>query len=160
MYNSNPNQRMVTIHRNIPEKGGKQFLTIYTETLAAASKILTGEVAFKLYLFFCANKDQYETYYSPQNFANVYGVAAESGRRAFLQLEEKGFLVYKGNNSYEFFELPQNKPTIAFHVERRMIEQEDGSFIPMTYKELLNELSDQGTEEEIKDYWNNCEVAK
>ena len=159
MYSSIPNQRSITINRNIPEKGGKQFLTIYTETLAAASKIIAGEVPFKLYLYLCANRDKFDTFYSPQAFANIYGVSAESGRRAFTQLEEKGFLINKGNNHYEFYELPQNKPSISVKIERRNVPQTDGSFIPMTYKEVCNELCAELSEPEIKEYWNGWEVV-
>lgn len=154
MFQSNPNQRCIKINRNIPEKGGKQFLTIHTEALAAASKILQGEVAFKLYLYLCANKDQYETFYSPQSFANIYGCSIDSARKCFTQLEEKGFIINKGNNHYEFYELPQNKPSILIHIERRLVPQNDGSCIPMTYKELYDALSADATDDEIKDYWN------
>lgn len=164
MFNPNPNQRVVTINRNNPEKGGKQFLSIYTETLAAASRILAGEVAFKLYIYLSANKDKYESYFSPQNFSNVYGCSVDAARKAFNQLEEKGFIVNKGNNHYEFYEEQQIEEEVIIEEERRLVKVKTKAGIEMrqyTRTEFHDALVRCGkTEDEIKMQWEKLEVVQ
>lgn len=164
MFNSNPNQRVVTINRNNPEKGGKQFLAIYTEAIAAASRILAGEVAFKLYIYLSANKDKYESYFSPQNFSNVYGCSVDAARKAFNQLEEKGFIVNKGNNHYEFYEEQQIEEEVVFETERRLVKVKTRAGIELrqyTYTDFCNipSLKDMA-QDEINKIWESLEVAE
>lgn len=63
-----PNQKHFKINRSNPLAVGaekKQFVALYTENVAAASRNISGEVGFKLYLYLAANADKYEFDYSP-----------------------------------------------------------------------------------------------
>lgn len=161
-----PNQKHFTINRINPLTEKKQFLSITCENLALASRNLNGEVPFKFYLYLCSNQDGYSFDYSPQHFANVYGVSIDSARRAADRLIETGYLIRdeKHKNGFVFYETPQEKKTSIkipeIKEEKRLFEQEDGSFKAMTYTQVYNELKEVYSEETIKEQvWNKAEVA-
>ena len=161
-----PNQKHFTINRINPLMAKKQYLSITCENIAEASRRLSGEIPFKFYLYLCSNQDNYSFDYSPQHFANIYGVSLDSARRAPEKLIEAGYLVpsEKHKNGFDFFEIPQEKKTsikINIVEEKRLFEQEDGSMKAMTYLEVYNELKEQLPESYIKEQvWNIAEVAQ
>ena len=151
MFQSNPNQRNITINRKDALSSGRQYLAINCDTLAEASRNISGEVAFKLYLYLASNKNGYELSFSPQHFSNIYGCSIDASRRAFVKLVEANYIINKGNNSFEFFETPQERrPRLDIQPERRSYKGQ-----LFTYKEVYEELSGELMEEEIKEIWNN-----
>lgn len=151
------NQKSITINRELPQKGSKKkFLTAYYDNITLASRTLSGEVVFKLYLYLLANADKYTDDFSPQCCANEFGVSVDRCRKALGQLEEAGYLVKTDKNEYQFYEKPQkrNQIKITIQEETRMVEQEDGTFLPYTYSQFYNELSEMGyAEPMIKEQW-------
>ena len=151
MFQSNPNQRNITINRKDALSSGRQYLAINCDTLAEASRNISGEVAFKLYLYLASNKNGYELSFSPQPFSNIYGCSIDASRKAFVKLIEANYIINKGNNSFEFFETPQERrPRLDIQPERRSYKGQ-----LFTYKEVYEELSGDLMEEEIKEIWNN-----
>lgn len=151
MFQTNPNQRNITINRKDALSSGRQYLAINCDTLAEASRNISGEVAFKLYLYLASNKNGYELSFSPQHFSNIYGCSIDASRRAFVKLIESNYIINKGNNSFEFFETPQERrPRLDIQPERRSYKGQ-----LFTYKEVYEELSGDLMEEEIKEIWNN-----
>ena len=151
MFQSNPNQRNITINRKDALSSGRQYLAINCDTLAEASRNISGEVAFKLYLYLASNKNGYELSFSPQHFSNIYGCSIDASRRAFVKLVEANYIINNGNNSFEFFETPQERrPRLDIQPERRSYKGQ-----LFTYKEVYEELSGDLMEEEIKEIWNN-----
>ena len=60
------NQRKVITQKEMPTKAsGRQYLAVYTDTLQQATKDLTYS-AFKVYLWFLSNRNDYEDVFSPQ----------------------------------------------------------------------------------------------
>lgn len=151
MFQTNPNQRNITINRKDALSSGRQYLAINCDTLAEASRNISGEVAFKLYLYLASNKNGYELSFSPQHFSNIYGCSIDASRKAFVKLIEANYIINNGNNSFEFFETPQERrPRLDIQPERRSYKGQ-----LFTYKEVYEELSDNLMEEEIKEIWNN-----
>ena len=151
MFQSNPNQRDITINRKDALSSGRQYLAINCDTLAEASRNISGEVAFKLYLYLASNKNGYEFSFSPQHFSNIYGCSIDASRRAFAKLVEANYIINNGNNSFEFLETPQERrPRLDIQPERRSYKGQ-----LFTYKEVYEELSGDLMEEEIKEIWNN-----
>lgn len=151
MFQTNPNQRNVIINRKDALSSGRQYLAINCDTLAEASRNISGEVPFKLYLYLASNKNGYELSFSPQHFSNIYGCSIDASRRAFTKLVEANYIINKGNNSFEFFETPQERrPRLDIQPERRSYKGQ-----LFTYKEVYEELSGDLMEEEIKEIWNN-----
>lgn len=151
MFQTNPNQRDIIINRKDALSSGRQYLAINCDTLAEASRNISGEVPFKLYLYLASNKNGYEFSFSPQHFSNIYGCSIDATRKAFVKLIESNYIINKGNNSFEFFETPQERrPRLDIQPERRSYKGQ-----LFTYKEVYEELSDNLMEEEIKEIWNN-----
>ena len=151
MFQSNPNQRNITINRKDALSSGRQYLAINCDTLAEASRNISGEVPFKLYLYLASNKNGYEFSFSPQHFSNIYGCSIHASRKAFVKLIGANYIINKGNNSFEFFETPQERrPRLDIQPERRSYKGQ-----LFTYKEVYEELSGDLMEEEIKEIWNN-----
>ena len=150
------NQKTFTIHRIIPERGGGQFLQIYSKNIAEASRILT-PVAFKLYLYLASNQDNYTKDYSPRDFSNLYGVSYDAARKAPQALIDAGYLV-QTDNGVDFFETPQERrPRLVVEPERRKYKD----FV-MTYEEVYEDLKEGGwLDSRIEDFWTNeMEVIK
>lgn len=151
MFQTNPNQRNITINRKDALSSGRQYLAINCDTLAEASRNISGEVPFKLYLYLASNKNGYEFSFSPQHFSNIYGCSIDASRKAFVKLIEANYIINNGNNSFEFFETPQERrPRLDIQPERRSYKGQ-----LFTYKEVYEELSGELMEEEIKEIWNN-----
>ena len=151
MFQTNPNQRNIIINRKDALSSGRQYLAINCDTLAEASRNISGEVPFKLYLYLASNKNGYEFSFSPQHFSNIYGCSIDASRKAFVKLIEANYIINNGNNSFEFFETPQERrPRLDIQPERRSYKGQ-----LFTYKEVYEELSGELMEEEIKEIWNN-----
>lgn len=152
------NQKTIKINRTTPKVGdGNRFLQIYETSICEASKNLTPN-GFKLYLYLATNKDGYNADYSPQAFANKYGVGIDSARRITQNLIDNGYLIHLGGNKYEFYETPQKKKEVKISIneETRFIEQTDGTFIQMTYTEVYNELKNDYPAEIIAEVWETA----
>lgn len=159
------NQKSITINRTMPQKGsGRKFLSAYYDSITAASRILTGEVAFKLYLYLLSNQDKYTDSFSPQNFSNDFGVSTDRTRKVFEQLEEAGYLIKTDSNEYQFYEVPQKKLSFTnkMKIERRYIENEDGSFEKMTYIEFYEAAKQQMNWPDIviQENWKESKIVE
>lgn len=97
-----PNQRMIQVHR---EKTARDFLGIKNENWQAAARDL-GPTALLLYLYFAANKDNYSFALSPAAIKNQIGMARSTYNDQFHKLVEKGYLVQRNGNTYDFYEIP------------------------------------------------------
>lgn len=99
-----PNQRVVTVHR---EAIKSNFLGIKNENWKAAARDL-GAHAFKLYIYFASNADNYEFALSPAAIQGEIGMARSTYHDQFRTLVSKGYLVQSGGNSYDFYEVPSH----------------------------------------------------
>lgn len=141
----------------MPQKGsGKKFLTAHYDAITKASRLLTGEVAFKLYLYLLSNQDKYIDDFSPQHFSNDFGVSADRCRKVFEQLEEVGYLVKTGSNTYSFYEEPQKKNTIQVGEQEKRFVPTDEGFVLMTYAEVYTELKENYPTDYIAEFWSGC----
>ena len=157
------NQKSITINRELPQKGScKKFLTVYYDNITLASRTLSGEVAFKLYLYLLSNADKYTDEFSPQCCANEFGISVDRCRKAFHQLEEEGYIVQTDKNEYQFYEKPQKKSTFVskMKVEYRMLETDTG-FRKLDYNTFYNEAKAEGmTDKDINITWEASEIAE
>lgn len=99
-----PHQRLIKIHR---EALTENFLGIKNENWKAASRDL-GHTALRLYLYLAANADNYNLALSPAAIENEIGMPRSTYSDQFKKLINKGYIVHKGGNQYEFFEKPQD----------------------------------------------------
>ena len=101
-----PNQRGIRIHRETIKKDSKEpFLAVKSVNLFYAMRDLSNS-AFKVYVYFIANKNNYVMGISPAAIRNQTGVCLETSRKAIRELEIKGYIVLSSFLKYDFYEVP------------------------------------------------------
>lgn len=104
-YTTVPNQLFGKIHKPKYKKEGIKFMYIGINEIREAAINLTPS-ALKLYLYFAENEDEWQFNLSPKNFQKVYGVAESTYRKAKQELVDKGYIVEKEHNHFEFYTSP------------------------------------------------------
>ena len=100
-----PNQRTITINR---EKATYDFLGIKNYNWQYAARDL-GAHCLMLYLYLASNANGFKLALSPAAICNSIGMPRSTYRDQFEKLINKGYLIPKGGNSFDFFELPQTR---------------------------------------------------
>ena len=98
-----PNQRVITINR---ESAKSDFLGIKNENWQAAARDL-GAHALMLYMYLASNANGYNLALSPAAISQAIGMPRSTYHDQFAKLINRGYLVQKNGNGYDFFEVPQ-----------------------------------------------------
>lgn len=100
-----PNQKKIIIERTT-DQVRKNYLKVSNENLKSAMYNL-GSSAFLLWIYFMDNSNGYPLDLYPVDFCNITGLSDSTYRRAFKELEDKGYLLHskKQKNLYLFKEL-------------------------------------------------------
>ena len=147
-----PNQRGIKINREPIQKDSKEsFLAVKSINLFYAMKDLSNS-AFKVYLYFLANKNGYVMGISPAAIRNKTGVCLETSRKAIRELETKGYIVFSDNLRYSFYEVP-HKDVSRFGLEER--KEEYLSVIEQSkYKDIASRIAFNFEEDDYSDWFN------
>jgi hypothetical protein len=98
-----PNQKVLHINKgNYTEN----YLTIGIDEWIEASKNLK-PITFRLYLYIASNADGFNLALSRQDVMNKLGVTKNSYHTGVKELEEKGYIVPKQGNIYDFYISPK-----------------------------------------------------
>ena len=97
-----PNQKTVKIVKN----AAGPFSQINNADMERAAQLLNYS-EFKLFLYLAGNKQGYVLQLSPQDFLAHFEMSRSSYSKAVVALIEKGYLVEKGANFYEFYTQPR-----------------------------------------------------
>ena len=121
-YNSNPNQRSITTHKEATDdKSVDNYYTkINLNALRKAMSSLTPK-AFELWIYLSKNQDNHFFWLSRVDFLSWSNVGSSSYYEAFNELKRLGYLVEKGKNSnqFDFYEQPREvKVGITVHKEK------------------------------------------
>ena len=81
---------------------------IKNENWMYASRDL-GAHALRLYLYLAANADNYSLALSPAAVRSAIGIPRSTYHDQFEKLVDKGYLVPRQGNTYDFYELPQTR---------------------------------------------------
>lgn len=100
-----PNQKKIYIERST-EKVKQNYLKVSNDSLKSAMYNL-GSSAFMLWIYFTDNSNGYPLDLYPVDFCSITGLSDSTYRRAFKELEEKGYLIQssKQKNLYLFKEI-------------------------------------------------------
>ena len=98
-----PNQRVITINR---ESAKSDFLGIKNENWQAAARDL-GAHALMLYMYLASNANGYNLALSPAAISQAIGMPRSTYHDQFAKLINRGYLVQKNGNGFDFFEVPQ-----------------------------------------------------
>ena len=102
---SSPNQYWVTRKSDIEKDAAHPYARVNVKAMRDAMANLK-EYEFKLYLLLSMNQYDYKMEMSPQDYANECGGCKRSWQNARDGLKEKGYLVEKSGNQFEFYETP------------------------------------------------------
>ena len=112
MPNTVPNQKVVHVHRDMPDKNKKEgnFLLIKKENWYAANKDLE-PYGLQLYLYIAGNREGFDFALSQEAAEREAGIKKTSYHKYVKVLIEKGYLVPRKENSnvYDFYEVPKRK---------------------------------------------------
>ena len=141
-----PNQRIIKIHK---EELGGQFLGINLNTMKAAARDLNAP-AFKLYIYFAANKKDYTFALSPAAMMQEIGMARSTFYDQFRILEAKGYIMRQkdGSNVFHFYE----KPLSETHTES--VQETEGSSVRFT-ENVWPQFDKKSPSEDKEIYINN-----
>lgn len=109
---SHPNQLIGKIHKPSDYKKrynqeGKKYMLVGIDEIREAAINLTPS-AFKLYLYFVENENDWQFFLSPKDFQKAYGVAESTFRNAKKELIEKKYIIEGDKNHFDFYSTPQN----------------------------------------------------
>lgn len=112
MPNTVPNQKVVHVHRDMPDKNKKEgnFLLIKKENWYAANKDLE-PYGLQLYLYIAGNRDGFDFALSQEAAEREAGIKKTSYHKYVNLMIEKGYLVPRKENSniFDFYEVPKRK---------------------------------------------------
>lgn len=112
MPNTVPNQKVVHVHRDMPDKNKKEgnFLLIKKDNWYAANKDLE-PYGLQLYLYIAGNRDGFDFALSQEAAEQEAGIKKTSYHKYVNLMIEKGYLVPRKENSniYDFYEVPKRK---------------------------------------------------
>ena len=102
-----PNQKVVHINRDMPEKNEGNFLMIKNGNLYAAYRDLNA-TALCLYLYLAGNMNGFRLALSPKAIHEEMGMPISTVKDQINVLIRKGYLVPKseGSNVFDFYETP------------------------------------------------------
>ena len=108
-FKSSPNQKVIKVNK---EKCDKQnyYAAINLNALeSAAIQLKSG--AFKMWVYFAKNQNDFEFALSNKAVAETFGVKKDQYDNAIKELIEKGYLVETSKNHFKFCEV-QEKTTL------------------------------------------------
>ena len=120
-YNSNPNQRSITVHKEPTDNKCEE--NYYAKiNLIALQKAMSGlsAKAFELWIYMSKNKDDHFFWLSKVDFLSWSTFKESAYYDAFNELKRLGYLVErkKSGNQYDFYEMPkEEKIGITIHKE-------------------------------------------
>ena len=81
------------------------FIELNSENTYNAMRDLK-PTTFQLWFYLCDNKQGFKLWLSRADVINKTGISASSYARAVAELKEKGYLVRKEDNCYDFYAVP------------------------------------------------------
>ena len=120
-YNSNPNQRSITVHKELTngECEDNYYAKINLNALQKAMSSLSAK-AFELWIYLSKNQDKHFFWLSKVDFLSWSTFKQSAYYEAFNELKDLGYLVErnKGSNQFDFYEIPkEEKIGITIHKE-------------------------------------------
>ncbi len=118
---SHPYQKNITIHR---EKAEKDFLCIKNDNWKRANRDLT-PYGLQLYLYFASNRDGYNFDLSAEHADKDANIKRTTFHTYINLMIDKGYLVKRKGNCYDFYETPQQVESISAEEEDNVINFDD-----------------------------------
>ena len=140
-----PNQKIIRVNREKVDKvaaQGRLYLIVYQDNLLYAMKDLS-HTAFKVYMYFLFNKDNYSVAYSPEYIHKQANICKETARKAFKELQDKGYII-KSDRGLDFYEYPKQAAKLSPIGEKReFVDDETGEVFNYSYNQLVAAVGEE-----------------
>ena len=129
-----PNQRIITIHKELADMNHK-YTVNNLEALDEAAGRLIEKASFKLYIYLAKNQDKYNFNLSSSHFMQWASVGIAAYRTAFKELVEEGYLIKKDNceDTYIFYDKSQINDVVRIENPEERVEE---------FKEALKQVEE------------------
>lgn len=124
MPTSHPNQKWIRVHK---PRLSNNFLTIANDDWMTANKQLS-PYGLQLYLYLAANADGYQFALSPEHAEQSAGIRRTTFYDYLRLMEIKGYLVWRGGNTYDFYTTPRSADERTHpdkHVKEMILFEDD-----------------------------------
>lgn len=108
-FKTSPNQKTITIKKEKADNKNYYCKINLSALECAATDLKSG--AFKLWIYFAKNQDNYSFGLSNKAVAETFGIKKDQYDNAVKELIEKGYLIEQSKNNYVFKEIKE-KTTI------------------------------------------------
>lgn len=108
-YKTSPNQKTIQVKKELCDSNNHYTMINLNALECAARNLKSG--AFKLWVYFAKNQDNYTLALSNKAVAEYFGIKKDQYDNAVKELIEKGYLIETAKNIYQFKELSE-KATI------------------------------------------------
>lgn len=102
-----PNQNIIIIHREYPEKNFLQIKNENWQNLLLQTR--EDYPALALYLYLASNRNDYRLDLSPQAIKNNIGMPKSTFYNKLQILKDHGYIIEKKGNILDFYEVPQKQ---------------------------------------------------
>lgn len=102
---TNPNQKVIQVHKSPCDKNNLYSLRNIQAECAAAKDLHYSTMILWLYL--SQNQDNYKFAMSPMAIEEAMGLPRTTYPKCVKELEQKGYLIKRQGNYYDFYESPQ-----------------------------------------------------
>ena len=140
-----PNQKIIRVNREKVDKvaaQGRLYLIAYQDNLLYAMKDLS-HTAFKVYMYFLFNKDNYSVAYSPEYIHKQANICKETARKAFKELQDKGYII-KSDRGLDFYEYPKQAAKLfPIGEKREFVDDETGEVFNYSYNQLVAAVGEE-----------------
>lgn len=155
MFETVPNQRIITINRDMPKQtkdNKRPYMVAYTDVIEQAAQNLSTVGAFKVYMYCLCNQNGYRFGCSPEDISTRFGIHIDTAKKAINTLIEAGYLVNVKGNNYEFHETPMEIGLEPVETVKKKFRTKGGATVELTYEELVAKVG----QEKAKTAWENA----
>ena len=115
-----PNQNVARINKENCDKSNPYTMNNLSALQLAMNELTGNEL--KVWLYFAKNQNGFRLEVSPAE-AVLWGIPKSSFHKAFTGLKEKGYLVERSNNNYDFYDLPPEEEKFVVNINKAPSEK-------------------------------------
>ena len=145
-YKTVPNQKVVKVNKESTDGKTKAnyYAAINLEAMEAAARGL-GAGAFKLWIYFAKNQDNYEFALSSKVVEETFGMKIKQYNNAIDELIEKNYLVMTKGNNYMFNEkpvIPKGNNDVITKKDNDVITKSNNPLLPKDIRNITTTTLD------------------
>ena len=152
-YKTVPNQKVVQVKKEVCNKDNL-YAAINLQAMESAAQILKAG-AFKLWVYFAKNQNNYEFALSNKEVAENFGIKKDQYDTAVKELIANGYLKENGGNHYIFYEVPQQEKTTTEEINNFPLQEKTTTSCGKNPQGVVGKNHNQQWEKTTRNITNN-----